>query len=172
MGIKVDVNIVEVQTFLHRRNCRSGQAVADYLEEQGKDIDSSEATLEDFQAALAAANATGSASCATGELIENEPSNETLDFGRQITFYLNCAKAQSPFCDPSPGGIQSQLAPALAASGEERRILLESLGDFIHEQALWLTPFDLPVIYAVDPDLVWEPRNDRRIRINSMYFKP
>ena len=105
-------------------------------------------------------------------MIENEPSTETLDLGRHLTFYLNCAKAQSPFCDPSPGGIQSQLGPALAASGEERRILLEGLGDFIHEQALWLTPFDLPVIYAVDPDLVWEPRNDRRVRINSMYFKP
>ena len=172
VGVKVDVNIVEVQTFLDRRNCRSGQAVADYLEEQGRDIDSSEATLEEFQAALAAANAQGSASCATGELIENEPSNETLDFGRQLTFYLNCAKAQSPFCDPTPGGIQEQIAPALSASGDERRKLLEELADFVHEQALWLTPFDLPVIYAVDPKLVWEPRFDRRIRINSMSFKP
>ena len=172
VGVKVDVNIVEVQTFLDRRNCRSGRAVADLLEERGRDVDSSEATMEEFRAALAAANARGSASCATGELIENEPSNETLDFGRQLTFYLNCAKAQSPFCDPSPGGIQEQLAPALAASGEERRRLLEGLADFVHEQALWLTPFDLPVIYAVDPKLVWEPRFDRRIRINGMYFKP
>ena len=172
VGVKVDINIVEVQTFLDRRNCRSGRAVADLLEERGRNVDSSEATMEEFRAALAAANARGSASCATAELIENEPSNETLDFGRQLTFYLNCAKAQSPFCDPSPGGIQEQLAPALAASGEERRRLLEGLADFVHEQALWLTPFDLPVIYAVDPKLVWEPRFDRRIRINSMYFKP
>ena len=172
VGVKVDINIVEVQTFLDRRNCRSGRAVADLLEERGRNVDSSEATMEEFRAALAAANARGSASCATAELIENEPSNETLDFGRQLTFYLNCAKAQSPFCDPSPGGIQEQLAPALAASGEERRRLLEGLADFVHEQALWLTPFDLPVIYAVDPKLVWEPRFDRRIRSNSMYFKP
>ncbi len=173
VGIEVEVNIVEVQTFLDRRNCRAGQAVRDYLDEQGReDVDTSEATLEDMQAALAAANARGGASCATGELLENEPSNETLDFGRQITFYLNCAKIQSPFCDPSPGGIQEQLAPALAASGEERRQLLEGLADYVRDQALWLTPFDLPVIYAVDPKLVWEPRFDRRIRINSMTFKP
>jgi len=46
------------------------------------------------------------------------------------------------------------------------------LADFVHEQALWLTPFDLPVIYAVDPKLNWEPRFDRRVRINSMTFSP
>jgi peptide/nickel transport system substrate-binding protein len=172
VGVNVDLNIVEVQTFLDRRNCRSGQAVADLLKERGRNVDSSEATLEEFQAALAAANAKGGASCATSELIENEPSTETLDLARHLNYYLNCAKAQSPFCDPSPGGIQEQLAPAMAAEGAERKKLLEGFGDYIHEQALWLTPFDLPVIYAVDSKLVWEPRNDRRVRINSMTFKP
>ena len=125
-----------------------------------------------MQDALAAANKRGSTSCATAELIENEPSNETLDFGRQIQYYLNCSKAQSPFCDPSPGGIQEQIAPALAASGDERSRLLEGLADFTRENALFLSPFDLPVIYAVDPKLNWEPRFDRRIRINSMNFSP
>ncbi len=172
VGINVDVNIVEVQTFLDRRNCRAGQAVADFLADSGSTVDSADATLEQMQDALAAANERGSTSCATAELIENEPSNETLDFGRQITYYLNCSKAQSPFCDPSPGGIQEQLAPALAASGDERSRLLEGLADFTRENALFLSPFDLPVIYAVDPKLNWEPRFDRRIRINSMNFSP
>ena len=172
VGVNVDVNIVDVQGFLDRRNCRAGQAVADLLSDRGSTKNAADATLEEMQAALAAANERGSTSCATAELIENEPSNETLDFGRQITYYLNCSKAQSPFCDPSPGGIQEQLAPALAASGDERKQLLEGLADFVHEQALWLTPFDLPVIYAVNPKLNWEPRFDRRIRINSMTFSP
>jgi len=26
------------------------------------------------------------------------------------------------------------------------------------------------VIYAVDPELNWEPRNDRRVRVNTMWF--
>ncbi len=153
------------------RNCRAGQMVLDLFEERGITKDTSEATLEEFQAALAAAQARGTTSCPTSGLIENEPSNETLDFGRQVTFYLNCAKAQSPFCDPSEGGIQSKIEPALAASGEERQRLLQELADFTHDQALWLSPFDLPVIYAVNPDLIWEPRFDRRVRINAMSFK-
>ena len=171
VGIKVDVNIVEVQTLLDTRNCRAGQAVADLLEERGRDVDTSEATLEEFQAAMAAADAKGGASCGTVPLIENEPSNETLDFGRQALFYLNCSKIQSPNCDPSPGGIQTKLAPALAAAGEERVRLLTELADYVHDQVLWLTPFDLPVIYAVNPKLQWEPRFDRRVRINSMTFR-
>ena len=171
VGVKVDLNIVEVQAFLDVRNCRSGQAVVDLFEERGITKDPSDATLEEFQAALAVAQARGSTSCPSSGLIENEPSNETLDYGRQVTFYLNCAKAQSPFCDPSPGGIQSKIAPALGASGAERQRLLEELADFSRAQSLWLSPFDLPVIYAVNPDLVWEPRFDRRVRINAMRFK-
>lgn len=170
VGINVDVNVIEVQTLLDTRNCRAGQAVADLLEERGRDILTDDATLEEFQAAMAAAEAKGSASCATAPLIENEPSNETLDFGRQALFYLNCAKIQSPNCDPSEGGIQSKLAPALAASGAERERLLIELADYVHDQVLWLSPFDLPVIYAVNPKLNWEPRFDRRVRINSMTF--
>lgn len=97
VDIQVDVNKVELQTFLDRRNCRAGQAVVDDLAEQGRDVGYSEATLEEMQAALAAANAKGGSNGATSELTENEPSNETLDFGRRITFYLNCTKIQSPF---------------------------------------------------------------------------
>jgi peptide/nickel transport system substrate-binding protein len=170
VGIKVDVNIIELQTFLERRNCRAGQAVADLLKERGRDIPTTEATMEEFRAAMEAANAKGGSSCITGQLIENEPSNETLDFGRQIVFYLNCATIQSPHCDPSEGGIQSQIAPALAATGAERERLLIKIADYVHDQVLWLTPFDLPVIYAVNPKLNWEPRFDRRVRINTMTF--
>jgi len=35
VGVNVDVNIVDVQGFLDRRNCRAGQAVADLLSDRG-----------------------------------------------------------------------------------------------------------------------------------------
>ena len=170
VGINVDLNIIDVATLIETRNCRAGQATADLLAERGLDKSTDDATLEEFTAAMAAAEAKGGASCLTVPLIENEPSNETLDFGRQALFYLNCAKIQSPNCDPSEGGIQSKLAPALAASGAERERLLIELADYVHDQVLWLSPFDLPVIYAVNSKLQWEPRFDRRVRINSMTF--
>lgn len=172
VGVKVDINIVDVRTFLDLRNCRAGRAVADLLKVRGRDVDTSEATLEEMQAAMAAAAARGSTSCVTSELVENEPSNETLDFGRQATFYLNCVRIQSPNCDPSPGGIQEKLAPALSASGAERVRLLQELADILHERAYYPMGFDLPVIYAVNPKLQWEPRVDRRVRVNAMTFSP
>jgi peptide/nickel transport system substrate-binding protein len=166
VGINVEINIIEVQTLLERRNCRIGKAVQEVLEAQGKDPQTATPTTADFQAALAK----GGANCPTADLIENEPSNETLDFGRQASFYLNCTKPQAPVCDPSPGGFQEQLGPALAASGEERRRRLEALADRVHEDVLWMPAFDLPVIYAVNPKLNYQPRFDRRVRLNTMWF--
>jgi ABC-type transport system substrate-binding protein len=170
VGFNVDLRILETQVWRDRRECRAGRAVADLLQERGRKVDATEATLEEMQAAMAAAKARGSASCATAELIDDAPSNETLDFGRQTVAYMSCTRGRSAFCDPSPGGVQEKIAPALAAEGAERQRLLEELADNFHDQALWLSPFDLPVIYAVNPKLVWEPRLDRRVRVNAMYF--
>jgi hypothetical protein len=33
-----------------------------------------------------------------------------------------------------------------------------------------LTLFDLPVFYAVDPALNWEPRLNPVVRVNAMWF--
>ncbi len=170
VGINVDITIGDVAQFVEARNCRSGRAVADLLASRGRDVDPSEATLEEMQAAMEVATQNGSASCPTYDIYGNEPSNETLDFGRQAIYYLNCARIQSPNCDPSPGGIQEKIGPANSANGEERVRLLTELADYVHEQSLWLSPFDLPVFYAVNPKLVWEPRFDRRVRINAMRF--
>ena len=170
VGITVNITIGDVAKFVEGRNCRAGRAVADLLEERGRDIDTSEATLEEMQDAMAAAEAKGGSSCPTYQLYENEPSNETLDFGRQALYYMSCTKIQSPHCDPSRGGIQEKIAPANAALGAERVRLLTELADIVHDDVLWLSPFDLPVIYAVNPKLVWEPRFDRRVRINAMSF--
>jgi hypothetical protein len=54
--------------------------------------------------------------------------------------------------------------------GQDRVQKLSELADIMHDRVLYLMGFDLPVIYAVNPKLVWEPRFDRRVRINSMKF--
>jgi hypothetical protein len=115
----------------------------------------------------------GGSNCPTAHMLETGGvSSETLDFGRQVINYMNCTRPVSFVCDPSPGGIQEQIAPALAASGEERRRRMEALADRLHDDVLFLSLFDLPVFYAVDPKLNWEPRFDRRIRVNTMWFSP
>lgn len=167
-GMNVELNVVEPAIRTNISNCGIGKAVSDVLAERGKDpSDTSGATLEEFQAAVDK----GGASCGvTGDLVENEPSNETLDFGRQIGRYMNCAYAASLVCDPSPGGIQEQIAPALAASGEERQAKLAALADQLHNEVLYLPMFDLPVVYAINPKLNWHPRFDGRTRVQTMWF--
>jgi peptide/nickel transport system substrate-binding protein len=169
VGIQVDVQIMEPKMFTDRRNCRIGKAVAEVLDQRGRaGVDTSQATREEYQAALDK----GGASCPAGDLFFNAPSNETLDFGRQANNYLNCARPVSTNCDPSPGGFQDQLGPALAASGEERRRLLQVMADRVHDDVLWLAAFDLPVFYAANPKLHWTPRFDRRVRASTMWFGP
>ncbi len=168
VGVQVDIQIMEPKMFTDRRNCRSGKAVAEVLAAKGRSVDTSQATREEFQAALDK----GGASCPAGDLFFNAPSNETLDFGRQANNYLNCARPVSTNCDPSPGGFQDQLVPALAASGAERQRLLQAMADRVHDDVLWLAAFDLPVFYGINPKLNWTPRFDRRVRINTMWFSP
>jgi hypothetical protein len=87
-----------------------------------------------------------------------------------VNRYLNCIRPQSFVCDPSAGGIQERISSALAASSEERTELMQYFGDKVHDDVLILGMFEPPVIYAVDPELNWEPRNDRRVRVNTMWF--
>ena len=62
------------------------------------------------------------------------------------------------------------MGPALSASGDERRRLMEKLGDKFHEDVLFISLFDLPVFYAVDPKINWNPRLDPTMRVNSIWF--
>jgi ABC-type transport system substrate-binding protein len=170
VGMKLEIQIVDAATRRANRNCWAGQAVTDLLKERGRDVDPSKATIEEIKDAMAAATVKRSASCPAADMLEEEPSNETLDFGRQAVWYVNCTVAQSGICDTSPGGLQEKLPAALAASGAERQRLLADLADYVHDQVGFVGMFDLPVIYAVNPKLVWEPRFDRRVRINAMSF--
>lgn len=66
---------------------------------------------------------------------------------------------------------KTEVRQALAA-GAERQELMAELADRAHDHVLFLPLFETPVIYALDPQLNFEPRFDRRIRVNSMWFSP
>jgi ABC-type transport system substrate-binding protein len=167
VGMNIEIDVMETAIWSELRQCAIGKAVNEVLEAQGKDPGTDEPTLADMQAALDK----GGSNCPTAHMLETGGvSSETLDFGRQVINYMNCTRPVSFVCDPSPGGIQEQIAPALAASGEERQRLMEALADRLHDDVLFLSLFDLPVFYAVNPKLNWEPRFDRRIRVNTMWF--
>jgi ABC-type transport system substrate-binding protein len=165
VGMNVEIDIVEASIRRERTGCGTGQAVNEVLVAAGKDPGSATPSREEIQAAIEKG-----ASCPYGDLIENEPSSETLDFGRNANQYLSCLYPRSLVCDPSPGGIQDQIAEAMVASGQERQDKMEVLADRLHDDVLFIPFFDLPVIYAVDPELNWETRFDGRVRASTMWF--
>jgi ABC-type transport system substrate-binding protein len=168
VGMNVDMQIIEPSIRTERTQCGIGKATQEILSASGRNPEVDKPTSADFQAAIDK----GSANCSYADLIDNQPSNETLDFGRQMNYYMNCASIRSLVCDPSPGGIQDQIAEALAASGEERQRLMEKLADRFHDDVMMITLFDLPVLYAVDPKLNWKPRLDPVVRVSAMWFSP
>ena len=166
IGMNVEITVLEPSIRNEMRQCAIGAAVNEVLEAQGKDPKIDTATLADMQAALDK----GRSPCPTGHFLESPLSNEVLDFGLTANRYLNCLRPQSFVCDPSPGGLQEQIGPALAASGEDRTMRLQALGDRVHDEVLILGLFEPPVIYAVDSKLNWQPRFDRRVRVSTMWF--
>ena len=166
VGMNVRMNVVESSVRSAMTKCGIGKAAQEILEASGRNASTAKPSLDDFQAAIDK----GSADCPTGHLIGNQPSNETLDFGRQVRYYMNCDAIRSLICDPSPGGIQEQIPAALAASGQERQDRLQILADIFHDEVLFIPLFDLPVVYAVDAKLNWEPRLDPNVRVSSMWF--
>jgi peptide/nickel transport system substrate-binding protein len=166
VGINSEIQVIEASVRSARTGCGIGTAVNEILEASGRVPGTDLPTREDFQAAIDK----GGASCPYADLMENEPSNETLDFGRQANYYMNCIYNRSLVCDPSPGGFQDQIAEAMAAAGQERQDKMEALADAVHDQVLFIPFFDLPVIYAVDPKLNWTTRFDGRVRASTMWF--
>ena len=170
VGINFEFQIVEPSIRSARTKCGIGKATLEVIEDSGRNPETAEATREDMLAAIAK----GSAECdgTQGiEMVGNQPSNETLDFGRQVRYYMSCTSIRSHVCDPSEGGVQDSIDAALAASGDERQQRLQVLADRFHEEVFMLPLFDLPVVYAVNPKLQWEPRLDPTIRVSGMWFE-
>lgn len=168
VGMNVDILVAESSVRRSMNRCFIGKAVQEVLEAQGKDPQVDQPTTDDFQAALDK----GGADCPRAELSAGQPSNETLDFGRQVRNSMSCTYISSGICDLSPGGIQDKILPALSAAGEERQRLMEELADIMHDEVLYLPLFDLVIFFALDPKLNWEARLDPVVRVSTMWFSP
>jgi ABC-type transport system substrate-binding protein len=167
VGINAKIHIIEAGERTKRTGCGIGRTVNEVVKDRGGDPAKDTPTRDDFQKAILRGP-----QCPFADIMENEPSNETLDFGRQANYYMNCVFPRSQVCDPSPGGYQDQLAVALAASGADRQVQMQKLADAMHNESLFTFGFKLPVVYALDPKLNFKPRFDGRIRVNHLWFNP
>jgi peptide/nickel transport system substrate-binding protein len=107
--------------------------------------------------------------CAGADMIGYNPNHDDMEYSRQISKRMSCTSIQGFFCDPNV--IQPELDSLSTYSGDERAKVLSSLADFVHDQVIFLPIHQVFVTYAVTPSLVWEPRYDGRIRVNTMSFK-
>jgi ABC-type transport system substrate-binding protein len=139
VGINVEIKTVDPQIRNEYRQCQAGKALNEILEATGRVPGKDQPTFDDFRAVLELG---GPSSCPHADLIENQPPNQTLDFGRLLTSTLNCEYPYSPNCDPSPGGFQEMMPKALAATGEERQQLMQAILDRVHEEAWFFMGFD------------------------------
>jgi ABC-type transport system substrate-binding protein len=96
------------------------------------------------------------------------PTNLSLDFARHLQYYIDCTSVVSVKCDP---WWQERIPGALTAVGEERRLLMEELATKYHEEVMDIGFFDIPIVWGMSQDLVWEPRFDSKIRSNTMSFR-
>jgi peptide/nickel transport system substrate-binding protein len=167
VGITAEINVVESALRQERTACGVGNTLNQVMADSGRDPSEDTPTREDFQQAIQRGEL-----CPRGDLMENEPSNETLDFGRQANWYMNCTFVRSMVCDPSPGGIQEMLPLAVSAGGEERQMRMQQLADIMHNDSLFIFAFKLPLVYAKDAKLEFHPRFDGRIRVNHLWFQP
>ena len=104
----------------------------------------------------------------SSHVYDNAISGETMDWGRQAIGYMNCFWPGGHWCDPERS--QPMLEKALAASGEERKQLMEQLAAIYHDEAGQVFLFDYIVVWGLSDALQWEPRWDRRVRFNNMRF--
>ena len=166
VGINIDFQVVDPSIRSAMSKCGAGKALQGVLKDSGRDMEFDTPTNADYQALIDR----GGSDCQYIQILGNQPSNETLDGGRQAKYYMSCESNRSGFCDPSPGGIQERIGPALEAAGQDRKRLMEDLFDRFHEEVVMIPLFDLPVYYAVDPKLNWTPRLDPVIRVSGMSF--
>jgi peptide/nickel transport system substrate-binding protein len=84
VGMNVEIQTVEPSIRSERTRCGIGKATQEILTASGRDPEVDTPTNADFQAAIDK----GGADCYYGDLMGNQPSNETLDFGRQLNYYI------------------------------------------------------------------------------------
>jgi peptide/nickel transport system substrate-binding protein len=106
---------------------------------------------------------------ASSHYYESATSNETLDYSRQAIQRLSCFDVNSRVCDPE---LEEKINRAKATPlGPERERLLAELAQRAHDEYWFIPFFHIQAVYGLAEDLVWTPRYDPRVRINTMYFK-
>ena len=92
----------------------------------------------------------------------------TLDYGTTALQALSCRSITSKVCQPS--SLEPKIERVAVAEGEERKRLLEELATIAHDQVYYVPLYDNIQVYGMSRELVWQPRFDGRIRLNTMRF--
>ena len=180
VGIASQMVIQDRSLWLEVSRCGIGRATVEYMEDQlgleDPDADFDQRVIDmgmTMNEVYAAAMAEGHADyCVPGDLITSTLSDEILDFQRTVLRGMSCSTRGSYFCDPSEGGAQDRISAALGTpDGPERQAAMEYFADRLKFEGINIGVFDLPIIYAINPRLQWEPRFDRRVRVNSMFYE-
>ncbi len=166
VGISNQMIIQDRSLWLARAACGAGAALSAYIQDEGLDIALEEATADQVRAALARGPA--GVDCIPGDLITSTLSDEQLDFQRSLLRNMSCTNSGSYFCEPE---LADRIAEAIGTpEGDLRFERMQYFHDRLKNEALNIGVFDLGVVYAINPRLIWEPRFDRRVRVNSMEY--
>ena len=102
-------------------------------------------------------------------LVYFAPGGEYFDFGRQIKFYMNCASVRSSNCDADTHNLGQR---AIAASGDERRDLMEQVYDVFTDRLYQIPVMEIVSVWGVNKDLDFTNMpGGRRILINTAHFR-
>ena len=166
VGISNQMVIQDRSLWLARSACGAGAALSAYIEDEGLGIKLEEATPDQVRAALARGPA--GVDCIPGDLVTSTLSDEQLDFQRSLLRNMSCTVGGSYFCEPD---LADRIQEAIGTpEGPLRFERMQYFHDRVKNEALVIGVFDLGVVYAINPRLVWEPRFDRRVRVNAMSY--
>lgn len=157
VGINVNLNVVEGGVW--REHHLTGPAEAyDAALKAGMSPEEAAAAVHDSEPP-------GPCYCAPG-LILFAPGGEYFDFGRQINFYMNCAANRSKNCNAEWHDLGQR---ALAASGDERRQLMEEAYGVFATNLLHLPLMEIVSVWGVNKDMEFvNMPGGRRILVNTM----
>jgi len=108
---------------------------------------------------------------ASSHFFEVATSSDNFDFEGQAARRLGCFNILTRVCDPSPGGLEEKNQNAFVTTqGPLRQQRLEELATIAHDEFYFLPMFQIAALYGMGSSVNWEPRSDRRVRVNTMWF--
>lgn len=156
-GINVDVKIVEGSIWRDRHLTGPAEAYDAALKDG--------ATPEEAAEAVHASDPPAPSFGSPG-LIAFAPGGEYFDFGRQINFYMSCEANRSKNCQADWHDLGQR---AIAASGDERRQLMEEAYGVFSENVLQIPLMEIVSVWGVNKDLDYvNMPGGRRILVNTI----